>query len=142
MAMTVTLPLEVALLVVDFARFRRLDESAVAHLARLTRVGLACKAFYKVVEHALRTTRFVTLSCDPGQDFLDRDEAHTPLETLFVQTVGDVYICEKLNSMYGRDALRKLVVLGNTYGGSLLQLDRLSDALPCTFCPVSLSLTC
>lgn len=54
--MQTTLPLELTLLVVDYAHPRRLDESAVEHLQRLTRLALVCKAFHRVVRRTLEGT--------------------------------------------------------------------------------------
>ncbi|BGP31472.1 hypothetical protein JCM10296v2_003237 [Rhodotorula toruloides] len=55
--MPVTLPLELALQVVDRALPRRLDESRSEHLARLKRIGLVCKAFNEAVGNHSRTVR-------------------------------------------------------------------------------------
>lgn len=58
--MPVTLPLELALLIVQYAVPRRLDDGRLEHRQRLARIGLVCKAFYKAVESAL-TARLVHL---------------------------------------------------------------------------------
>ncbi|PRQ75358.1 hypothetical protein AAT19DRAFT_14380, partial [Rhodotorula toruloides] len=129
-----TLPLEVALQVVDIAHFRRLDERAIEHMRRLTRIGLTCRAFYGVVEWTLRTTMIATLSSSPDRSFLDRTlaavRAGTPFETLDLRVAqGQVVI--SISKMHGRDAVRKVTLLPKGPVGGFVHLAWLSDiALP------------
>jgi hypothetical protein len=133
--MPTTLPLELALQVVDIARFRRLDESAVQHLRRLTMIGLTCKAFYGVVERTTSSTMFATLSSNPDQDFVERtlaaNRAGRPFETLYLDNEDGVDVGVSFSSMHGRNSVRKVVLLPNPSRGALVPLDSLSsDVLP------------
>ncbi|BGP31439.1 hypothetical protein JCM10296v2_003203 [Rhodotorula toruloides] len=98
--MQTTLPLELTLLVVNIAHFRRLDENGVEHLQRLTRLALVCKAFHRVVKRTLEGT--VRISLGP-------------------QTTGVVQ--ERLREMESRGYLLETLVVHELPG-------RAKDALP------------
>lgn len=103
--MAMSLPLELALQIVDIARFRRLDESAIEHMRWLTWIGLACKAFYGVVERTLRTTMFATLSTNLDKSFVERTlaaaRAGRPFETLFLRTKDDALVSWTIEETHG-----------------------------------------
>ncbi|BGO98811.1 hypothetical protein RTBOTA2_003285 [Rhodotorula toruloides] len=113
--MPATLPLELVLQVVEIARFRRLDESAVEHLRRLTRLALACKAFHGLVKRTLEgTVHFWRESLAMADVWIRMSEAARqgrPVETL---------VAGKIEYSMGRalpessTSLKKILLAGPT----------------------------
>ncbi|BGP31490.1 hypothetical protein JCM10296v2_003255 [Rhodotorula toruloides] len=139
--MTTSLPHEVALPVIDFGQYRRLDESAIEHMRRLTRIGSTCKAFYRVVERTLRTTMFAKLSTNLHQSFIDRTlaakRAGKPFETLYLRIEDDVMASFNIAQMHGREALRKVVLPGESRPGVLYPRMLRSEYWPALACLVA-----